>query len=307
MKPQTGRLTRFKQYPSKLGEFLWPDEDYHSKKLSSLMGELQYKRSESLEYNLSSILDAIDSFEPDYVVFSSEGFEDQNRLEWKEVVRPLMITRLKTHFDLNERGQGSASVIKLLDKLLDAGCTVEGYEKILQECDLMVWQDYISTVSMMGRPKGIRILKPTELNLEVLIQACLESELNNQQAEKLISSFADIKEGRSDAMKVYSCNKCKAEIYDKEANFCTACGEEIVNKVPSEFLEEVTLKSWNSSLIGFAVLIAFGALATVIQSESGLNLFVSLGLVGLVSGGVFLSIAGPFRMKKKVLIDTRNK
>lgn len=307
MKPQTGRVTRLKQYPSKLGKFLWPDGDFHSRKMSSLMGELQYKRSESLEYNLNSILDALNSFEPDYVVFSPEDFEEQNRRDWKEIVRPLMITRMKAHFDLNERKQVLESVTYLLDRLIAIGCKVEGYEQLVQECDLMAWEDHIATVLIKDRPKGIRILRSSELSFENLSKVCLDAGLDNRQAERLICNFLDTNEGSSAGAEVYGCNKCKAEIDDKEANFCTACGEKIKNKVPPEFLEEVTLKSWNSSLIGYAVLIALGAIATVLQSESGLDLYVILGLVGLVSGGVFLSTAGPFRIKKKVLIDTRKK
>jgi hypothetical protein len=191
MSQAAGRVTRLNEYKSKLGSFLWPEDDFHSRKSSSLMGELQHKRSESLEYNFNTIRDALKSFEPDYVVFSTEGWEEHNRLNWKEVVRPSMLKRLQTHFDLNERKQVFDSVTKLLDELIVAGCTVEGYETILLECDLMVWQDYISIVSMIGRPKGIRILRPSDLSPEDLIEVSQAAGLNHWQAEKLVGSFAE--------------------------------------------------------------------------------------------------------------------
>jgi hypothetical protein len=106
-------------------------------------------------------------------------------------------------------------------------------------------------------------------------------------------------------MKVYTCDSCETGIVHKDANFCTSCGSEITNKVPIEHLEERIEVKWNKFLFGYAIFIAAGAMALISNAEKGSVTLVSLGVIGLVSGGLFLSIAGQFRVKKMTLVDSR--
>lgn len=106
-------------------------------------------------------------------------------------------------------------------------------------------------------------------------------------------------------MKIYCCETCDHQVYERESDFCTNCGTKIINKVPSEFLAEASLTKWNPFLIGYAIVIGLGAIALIFNADKGLDLSVTLGIAGLVAGGLFLSIAGPFKESKTVLVDTR--
>mgnify|MGYP006134941159 CR=1 FL=1 len=106
-------------------------------------------------------------------------------------------------------------------------------------------------------------------------------------------------------MAVYQCSQCLEPICNRDAKFCTSCGEKISNPVPTQYLIDGKKEAWNMTLIGFWVVWTLGGLALLLNAQNGNVLAVMVGVVGLVFGGIYLSKSGSIKESKSILIDSR--
>jgi len=108
-------------------------------------------------------------------------------------------------------------------------------------------------------------------------------------------------------MSIYQCTKCKISIISKSAKYCTQCGTRIASPVPAQYLVEGTKERWNIRLIGFWVVWVLGAAALLLNSQSDNITSIVIGVIGFVSGGIFISKSGSIKDSVAILIDSRNR
>ncbi|MCG3741593.1 hypothetical protein [Vibrio cincinnatiensis] len=106
-------------------------------------------------------------------------------------------------------------------------------------------------------------------------------------------------------MAIYQCIKCSEPICKRDAKFCTQCGEQISNPVPPQFLIDGKKTRWNMGLIAFWVVWALGGLALLINAQNSTLFVVVLGVVGFISGGIYISKSGSIKKVTRILIDSR--
>lgn len=106
-------------------------------------------------------------------------------------------------------------------------------------------------------------------------------------------------------MAVYQCEKCLEPICKRDAKFCTSCGRKISNPIPPKFLIDGKKKVWNVGLIAFWCIWALGGVALLINAQNGMTPIVLMGVIGLVSGGIYISKSSSIAEVKSILIDSR--
>ncbi|EKF9501230.1 hypothetical protein ACPF3S_003170 [Vibrio cholerae] len=106
-------------------------------------------------------------------------------------------------------------------------------------------------------------------------------------------------------MAVYQCDKCLEPISKRDAKFCTSCGRKISNPIPPKFLIDGKKKVWDVGLIAFWCIWALGAVALLINAQNSSTFIVLMGVIGLVSGGIYISKNGSIVKEKSILIDSR--
>ncbi|QFT57069.1 hypothetical protein [Microbulbifer sp. THAF38] len=106
-------------------------------------------------------------------------------------------------------------------------------------------------------------------------------------------------------MAIYQCLTCEAPIQQRTAKFCTQCGNKIAEPVPQEFLIDGKRERISLSKLGFIVVWIAGAVALISNSESSSTPVITAGIIGLVMGGLYLSLSGPLKVVTPILIDKR--
>lgn len=104
---------------------------------------------------------------------------------------------------------------------------------------------------------------------------------------------------------MYQCDRCSEPICNREAKFCTNCGEKIKKTVPSQYLIDGKVVRWNVGLIAFWIIWGLGGLALFFNHQNTSTFIVMIGVVGLVSGGIFITKSGSIKEVKSILIDSR--
>lgn len=105
-------------------------------------------------------------------------------------------------------------------------------------------------------------------------------------------------------MAVYQCEKCLEPICKRDAMFCTSCGQKISNPIPQKLLIDGKKKVWNVGLIAFWCVWGLGGVALLINAHNSSTFIVLMGVIGLVSGGIYISKSGSIVEVKSILIDS---
>ncbi len=164
----TGKVNFRTTIKSDLGDTLFPGEDFYSRELNSLVGEVVedcIRLDKPL--SLTGIGETLGVMTPQFLLDSIWDERDKER--WQNELKPKLISAFEEFFINGGFEDRSAEISNLLTSLNELGIEITRIEKLKASLLLGDWRNKLVCWAEMGRPEGVIFTRKKGTPLEAVV------------------------------------------------------------------------------------------------------------------------------------------
>lgn len=175
-------------FQSELGDTLFPGDDFNSRELNNLVGEVVQEISRlDKPFTLSGLTETLDSMTPQFLLDSIWDSRDKQR--WSSELKPKLISAFEDYFSNGGAESRLSEIADLLNRLRESGIDISNANKL--EAILLVgdWREKLVRLAEVGRPVGITFTVRNDASPEVIASLMQQFMFKAQATERFLGNI----------------------------------------------------------------------------------------------------------------------
>ena len=155
----SGNIRYVSTYQSDLGYALFSENDFHSKELRSIVGELHHLAlTNGLQPDLGGISQILGDFLPANIRENpvKDDWYQRDLEKWTSIQKPVIVALLEDYFINGGKENDSKNISLCLELIESHGITIEGKDRLIHEMSCGNWRSKLVMMAQRGREIGIR-------------------------------------------------------------------------------------------------------------------------------------------------------
>jgi len=184
----TGKATLITTINSSLGDTLFPNEDFYSRELNNLVGEvIQECCRLGKDLTLSGIGETLAVMTPQFLLDSAWDNRDKER--WETELKPRLISAIDDFFIGGGIEARSEEIANLLTSLRKLGVDITEVEKLKASLIVGDWRKRLIVWAEMGRPEGVIFVAHSDTSLDAVTALLQEYQFSKDAINRFTDSF----------------------------------------------------------------------------------------------------------------------